>query len=214
MHGVAGKDVYSNWLKPSRFDLELKRGNIRLMRDRLGLPERYEPGTMKAGGSASRIVETDLAPFLVDIPTAGIPVSNQKVTLANWYYINDFYTEKSLDPEIISQQELGSRINHPVRVATEEYPWAVVMKEGLKIYPSTIDKVFVSWYRYPKEPVFATTVNTATGSLEYDTTNSVELEWRDENKLDILHLIMQTMGISIERPDLEGYAQKLVEGGK
>ena len=208
---VANKDVYSNWLKPEEFDLALKSGNVRLMRDRLGLPERYRPGTFQAGGSGSRVLETDLTPFLVT-GTDLVPV-DQVVTLTNWYYINDFYTKDSLDPEIISQQELGSRVNHPIRIATNKYPWAIIIKEGIKVYPAIVDKVTVSYYRYPVDPVFVTTVNDE-GEIVYDVANSVELEWRDENKIDILHLIMQAAGINIERPDLEAYAQKLVEGGK
>lgn len=208
---VANKDVYSNWLKPEEFDLALKSGNVRLMRDRLGLPERYRPGTFQAGGSGSRVLETDLTPFLV-IGTDLGPVE-QVVTLTRWYYINDFYTKDSLEPEIISQQELGSRINHPILIANDRYPWAIIVKKGLKVYPKSLTKVTVSYYRYPVDPAFVTTVDDE-GNLVYDEDASVELEWRDENKIDILHLIMQAAGINIERPDLEAYAQKLVEGGK
>lgn len=213
LHVAANKDVYSNWLRPARFELELKKENVRLMRTSLGLPERYQPGAINKGASMSRTIEADLSPFLM-FSNDGYSVSNQLITLDNWYYINDFYTEESLDPEIISQQELGGRIHHPIRIATAKYPWAVIVKEGLKVYPDTISKAWVSWYRYPVEPVFATRVNETTGALEYDAVNSVDLEWREESQYDILYAIMQTMGVNIERPDLEALAQKLVEGGK
>lgn len=209
LHIVANKDVVSNWLTPPQFELELQAKNIRLMRDRLGLPERYQPGTMQAGASGSAILENDLMPFL---EMKDFTLTNQETNITDWYFINDFYTPNSVFPEIISQQELSTRIKSPVRVATERYPFAVRVAKGLKIWPDTVVEANVSYYRKPTTPTFNTTVNLTTGALEYAT--SVELEWRDENKLDILHLIMQDMGVNIEKQDLQQLAQKLVEGGK
>lgn len=209
LHLVANKDVKSNWLTPEQFEAELKAKNIRLMRDRLGLPERYQPGTAQAGASGSTVLENDLMPFL---KLVNATVTNQETNLTDWYYINDFHTTLSIFTEIISQQELSGRINSPIRVASERYPFAVRINKGLKIWPNTIAQVTVSYYRKPVEPTFNTTVNPTTGFLEYAA--STELEWRDENKLDILYLIMQDMGVNIEKQDLSQLAQKLVEGGK
>ena len=211
LHLVANKDVYSNWLTPAHFELDLISKNIRLMRNLLGLPERYQPGTMQAGASASRTIEIDLLPFLRN---RNVAVTNQEIQLSDWYYINDWYTDDSRSAEIISQQELGMRINHPIRKATTKYPFATIIENGLKIWPATVTRINISYYRPPNEPSFVTSVNTTDGSLEYDEVTSTELEWADHNKLDILHMIMQDMGINIERPDLEQYAGKLVEGGK
>jgi hypothetical protein len=217
LHLVANKDTYSNWLTPDQFELELISKNIRLMRNLLGLPERYQPGTMQAGASASRTIEIDLLPFLIggDKPVA-VPVADQVTDLSNWYYINDWYTSNSKAADIISQQELGMRINHPIKKATEKYPFATVSKKGLTVWPNTVKSIFISYYRSPASPVFKTKVNTTdnAGELEYDEAGSTELEWADHNKIDILYMIMQDMGINIERPDLEQLANKLVEGGK
>jgi len=211
LHLVANKDVYSNWLTPEQFELELISKNIRLMRNILGLPERYQPGTMQAGASASRTIEIDLLPFLINGTES---VSNQKTSLTDWYYINDWYTDNSKSAEIISQQELGMRINHPIRKATIKYPFATIVAEGLKIWPASISEINISYYKNPATPSFVTQVNTSDGSLEYNETISTELEWADHNKLDILYMIMQDMGVNIERQDLEQLASKLVEGGK
>jgi hypothetical protein len=211
IHLIPNKDVYSNWLTPEQFELELIAKNIRLMRNLLGLPERYQPGTMQAGPSASRTIETDLLPFL---RSRNVAVTSQEITLTDWYYINDWYTDDSLAAEIISQQEVGMRINHPIKKATIKYPFATVTENGLKVWPSTVTRATVSYYRTPKAPIFRTSVNTTDGSLEYNSTASDELEWADHNKLDILHMIMQDMGVNIERPDLTQLANKLVEGGK
>ena len=210
LHIAANKDVMSNWFTPAQFQLELQAKSIRLLRDRLGLPERYQPGTFSGGADASRVIETDLLPFFVESIQQ---VVNQETNITDWYYIDTYYTRNSIFPEIISKQEVPGRINHPTKKPTEEYPAAIVVAKGLKIWPNTVTSATVLYYKKPKDPVFATTVN-ADGELVYDAANSTELEWRDENKLDIIHLIMQDLGVNIEKQDLQQLAQKLVEGGK
>lgn len=209
IHLIANKDIYSNWLTPEQFELELQSKNIRLIRNILGLPERYQPGTA-VGPSATRVNEIDLLPFLV---VKKVPLTNQETELPDWYYINDFYTTDSMAPEIISQQEVGTRINNPIRKATKEYPFAMIIESGLKVWPSTTEEITVSYYRKPNEPTFLTTVNTATGELEYDE-DSEELEWADHNKLDITHMILQDFGVNTGRQEVSQLAHKLVETGK
>ena len=212
LHIVANKDVHSNWLTPEQFDLELKKGNIRVLRDRLGLPERYQPGTARFGSGATRVIDTDLAPIQAE---KEVTFANQvSANLDNWYYIDDFYTSTSVFPEIISRQMLGTRLNSPRKKPNEKYPVAIVVKEGLKIWPETITKATVVYYKRPTEPSFLTTVDTSTGEMIYDSVNSAEMDWNDEMKIDVLHLIMQDMGVNVEKPDLEQLAQKLVETGK
>lgn len=211
MHVAANKDVYSNWLQPEFFQTLLQVENIRLLRDRLGLPERYQPGTFQAGGAASRVIETDLTTFLV--MDDALPVVNGETNLTDWYYINDWYTSSSLVSELVSQQDISSRIHHPLLKQDPKYPYAVITTKGLKIWPKSITSIFISYYRNPLTPTFATSVNTTTGELIY-TTTSVELEWSDTNKIDIAYRILQTLGINVERQDLYQHAQKLVEGGK
>ena len=43
---------------------------------------------------------------------------------------------------------------------------------------------------------------------------SVELEWDDGSKLDILNMILQDMGLNIERGDVQQMAAKLIQTGK
>lgn len=209
IHLIANKDVYSNWLTPEQFELELQSKNIRLIRNILGLPERYQPGTA-VGPSATRTSEIDLLPFLV---VKEVPLVNQETELPDWYYINDFYTTDSLAPEIISQQEMGTRVNNPIRKGTKEYPFAMIVENGLKVWPVTVEDITISYYRKPNEPTFLTSVNTTTGELEYDE-DSEELEWADHNKLDIAHMILQDFGVNTGRQEVSQLAQKLVETGK
>jgi hypothetical protein len=210
LHIAANKDVMSGWFTPEQYQNELLSKNIRLMRDKMGLPERYRPGMFASGSGATRMIETDLVPFYVDAPQT---ITSQESNISDWYYINSFYTADSVFPEIISNQELANRIKHPTKTPNTEYPAAIVVKKGLKIWPASVTRANIIYYRKPKDPKFVTSVN-ADGELIYNAANSVELEWRDDCKIDIIHLIMEDLGVNIERPDLEQLASKLVEGGK
>jgi len=211
LHVVANKDIHSNWIATDKFELQLIAKNLRLMRDKLGLPERYKPGTMNAGASASRVLEKDLELFREEAEQS---LSAQKTNISDWYFIIDFWTDCSLISEIISHQEFSSRVRNPLMPASVKYPFAKIIPKGLMVWPSTLTDIVVNYYRYPEAPKFRTKTDPTTLELVYDASVSKELEWSDECKLDILHLIMQDFGIESERQDLYGLAQKLIETGK
>jgi len=56
-------------------------------------------------------------------------------------------------------------------------------------------------------------LNPTTLEYTYDSVNSVELEWDDASKLDILHMILVDFGLNVERQDVSQYAMKMVETG-
>lgn len=211
---VAGKDVYAQTIGTDEFDVELKSKNLRHFRKRLGLPENYAPGMI--GVSATRLTDTDLMPFFIEGDYI-VPSNTGIVALDDWYYILDFYSSVSRSSCIISHQETSNRLNNALTKPTTKDLAAYMVKVGLRVFPHGIDgvdNVHVMYYRRPIDPVFMTTVNETTYEIEYDTVNSVELEWDDGSKLDILHMILADFGFTVERQDLSGYANKLVEAGK
>jgi hypothetical protein len=208
---IVNKDIYAQAISPPEFDLELKSKNMRHFRKRIGLPETYIPGSANEGAGVTRVTDTDLLPFLVEEiknPSSGI------ITLSNnWYYILDFYTANSITSDLISIEEVSNRINNYITKPTTSHIVAYLVPQGLRVYPSTLMGVHVIYYRQPISPVFNTTIDPVTFELSYSGT-SVELEWDDGNKLDILNMILQDMGVNIERPDVQQMASKLIQTGK
>jgi len=208
---IVNKDVYAQAMSESEFELELRAKNIRHFRSRLGLPEGYRTGSVVQAVESTRINQTDLTPFLVD---GAYTVTNGKVNLPGTAYILDYYTASSRSSEIISYQEISSRLRDPQTKPTEKDLVAYIVKNGMKVYPTSIASVNVLYYRSPVDPVFKTFVDTETLELTYDFADSVELEWDDGNKLDIMHMILLEMGVNIVRGDVVQIASKLVETGK
>jgi len=208
---IVSKDVYAKAMSEPAFDLELKAKNMRHFRNRLGVPESYTQD--RTGAGSTRLNELDLVPFLME---EEITIDSDSVAVlpTGWYYPNDFWTSTSRSSDIMSYQELSSRFNNALTAPTTKDLAAYIVKEGLRIYPAGVEKVTVNYYRKPVDPVFAVTVNTTTHDMEYDTKSSVELEWDDGSKLDIMHMILVDFGLNTTRQDVSQYADKLVQTGK
>ena len=208
---IIGKDINSNSISGPEFDSELKSANIQLLRKKLGFPESYQPGTATSGVDATRLLQTDISPFYEEAANAvalnGIFVFN------NWFYLEDFYVAGSRRSEISSRQELSNRISDPQLKPTTKDAVAYLVSEGLKVLPASIVGITVWWIRQPNEPVFAIKTG-ANNEPEYDTANSVELEWDDAGKIDILHLILSDIGVNTERQDIVAHADKIIKTGK
>lgn len=208
---VVNKDVYAQAMSESEFDLELKAKNLRHFRNRLGLPEGYKTGAVTQAVETTRLNEIDLSPFLTE---SEVNVVNGKATLAGMKYPSDFYTATSRSADIISRQEISNRLNDPQTKPTSKDLCAYIVQGGLKVFPTDTPKINVIYYREPAAPVFVLNTNEDTLEFEYDANASTELEWDDANKLDIIHMVLNDMGINIARPDVTQYATKLVETGK
>lgn len=209
---TVNKDIYAQAISPDEFDLELKAKNMRHFRKRLGLPETYVPGSANEGAGTTRLTDKDLLPFLVE--ETRNPVNGVINILSNWYYIIDFYTNVSITADLMSIDEVSNRINNYLTKPTAQHLAAFPVKAGLRIYPATTNNVTVLYYRTPNTPHFVTSVNTTTYLLEYNSIASTELEWDDGNKMDILYMIMQDMGLNVERGDVQQMAAKLIQQGK
>jgi hypothetical protein len=178
------------------------------------LPETYIPGSANEGVGITRVNDIDLLPFFVEEEVT--PVGQIVSLTQDWYYILDWYTSASITSDLIGVEEVSNRVRNFITAPTLSHPCAYIVPEGLKVFPTGItSKVTVLYYRWPVTPVFLIKDITEDNlEVEYDADSSVELEWDDGNKLDILSMILQDMGLNIERQDVVQLAAKLVQQGK
>lgn len=212
---IVNKDVYANAMSDVEFDLQLKAKNILLFTSKL--PSEKSINTQQIGTGATRASQHDLSPFLIDtsfsISGTGF-VNTIGLYEAGLYYLEDYWTATSKTSEIISLQEVAARLASYIKPPTSTDLVAYIVEGGFKILSITSGTVYVLGYRLPEVPVFAVTTNETTLVMTYNSGASTELEWSDGCKLDILYLILQDMGVGIERQDVTQLANKLIQAGK
>jgi hypothetical protein len=209
---IVNKDIYANAISGEEFELQLKAKNILLFTSKL--PSDKSLNTQQIGVGVTRMSQHDLSPFLIDDFYA---VSNiGMVDIPGLYYVENFYSPTNAhgSSELISLQEVSGRLKSYIKPPTATDLVVYVVAGGLKILNVASGNIHVLGYRLPTDPVFVLTTNEGTLELEYDETESTELEWNDGCKLDILHLILQDMGVTIERQEVTQLANKLIVTGK
>lgn len=210
---IVNKDIYANAMSDSEFDLQLKAKSNLLFTSKL--PSQKSVDTQSAGTGVTRASQHDLSSFLVDPTSAGFTISSTGlVTVEGLYYLEDFWTGASETSEIISLQEVSARLKSFIKPPTAINLVAYIVSVGFKILSVTSGTCFVLGYRLPLVPAFAVTTDPTTLIMSYNSGASIELEWNEGCKLDILHLILQDMGVSIERQDVTQLANKLIQTGK
>ena len=212
---IVNKDIYANAMSDSEFDLQLKAKNILLFTSKL--PSEKSINSQMVGTGVTRASQHDLAPFLIDtsysISGTGF-VDTTSLYEPGLYYLENYWTATSKTSEVISLQEVAARKASYIKPPTATDLVAYIVEGGFKILSVTSGTVYVLGYRLPEIPVFVVTTNETTLVMTYNSGASVELEWNDGCKLDILHLILQDMGVTIERQEVTQLANKLIQTGK
>ena len=204
---IVNKDVYANAISPPEFELALSAKSTQLFTSKL--PSERAINNQQVVG-ITRQNQHDLAPFaLIDT----VSISGGKADIAPWYYVEDFYTATSKTSELISFGELSARLKSYIKPPTATDIVGCISSDGLIIYGAT-GNVTIAGYRLPDAPVFVVTTNESTLEMEYDTDASTELEWNDGCKIDIIYMMLQDMGVSIERQDVVQLANKVTQLGK
>lgn len=204
---VVNKDVYANAMSDAEFQLQLQAKNIAKFMDEL--PTRKSLDTQSQGSGITRMTQHNLSPFVIDndfTMTSGV------VPVEGLYYLENFWTTTSKTSEVISFQEAASRIKSYIKPPTATDMVAYIVNGGIKVLNAGAGTVHVLGYRLPATPTFLIETDPVTLEMTYGT--STELEWNDGCKLDILYMILQDMGVTIERGEVSQLANKLIQTGK
>lgn len=234
---LANKQQLSGYLSIPDFALELKSKNILLLRERLGLSNDYgvgQPLSRQQKGQ-STLLDDQTRIFK---KKGSVTFSGGVATLPSDYFRYDaLLIDGAYDGvDILFGAELGTVLNSSIDYPTEEFPYATFYQDKLEVYPSTLLTGTLYYYRTPATPVFDYYIDAAAeiqylavgesytlqaGETYSDGTTSgtknsisVELEWDDDNKLDILYMIASDAGLNLMRQDVTQYAMLKKDQGK
>jgi hypothetical protein len=215
---VQNKDLNGNALNQEDYASAINTHSLRLFKRKLGLPEEYskDQPVSQEGVDVSKKIDQDLSPFL-DTVTVSKVGNTIDLTSYNPAFIASFIPVpqglRGFDEVTLGEKpdRMINAITHP----TLDDP--IVVRRGkskFDLFPSGILGAEVTYYKYPTPAVIAWTRNATTLRPEYDSVNSVELEWDDINKMDIAYMILRDAGVNLQRRDIEVYANDLVKSGK
>lgn len=214
---ITGERLPGKALSQETFGLLLDAAQKKHYKRKIGLPESYQPGMPLPAESydITQKLTEDTRKFKVSMgeETAPLILSNGRVTLpADYYYCSTITykwirntTVKYRKVEVVNDQQWSERMSSSITIPTLKYPIANFQADYLRVYPRSIQYLDFIYLRLPKTPVLK--YKTENGVKTYDTTNSVELEWDDINKLDILHILLGDMGIPLQKPELINYSE-------
>lgn len=214
---ISGERAPGKALSQEMFSLLLDGAQTKHFKRKIGLPEAYQPGAPyppQVYDITQKITE-DLRRFKVSMGDEEAPlmVVNGRAELpANYYYCSSLlfkhirnYTIRYRNVEVVNDQQWNERVSSSIITNPLKYPIVNFQSGYLRVYPSQIQYLDFVYLRMPLSPVVK--FKTENGVSVYDTERSVELEWDDINKIDILHIMLGDMGIQMSKPEVLQYSE-------
>lgn len=191
----------------SEFNKYANMASMDLFNEKIGpVRDYYQLGKAmaKTSPSMNKVVDQSLRPFLVyDLPvlvTAGLAnIPTDCEFIDNIMFDN-------VDLKWIPKSKIGSYLNSTIDNPTEEYPVYIDSKDGIQVYPNTIELVDLTYYKTPVTVEWKYTL--VANKPVFTSTGSVNFEWYPTQKLQLVTRILGYIGISIRDTELTQYAEQ------
>ena len=212
---IRNKDLEGEDITASEFQTLINAQSKLLFAEKLGVPNLYQLNAPieRRGVNVSRKIAGELRPFYVR-ETVLIVGGAADFSSKSIGYID------AIEPSSISGRgidelfgdEVADRLGSAVVAPTADDPCMEWTSSGdsVLVYPSTITSIILKYYTFPPDAVVVLTTNATNLREEYDSVNSTELLWDDEQKIEIAYRILRDLGINMERQDVTAYAQNIV----
>ena len=224
---IGEKKSKDHLLTPADFNNLLRVNNLKHFKKKVGLPEAYRIGLPLPPEvfEQTRKNSNDLRPFKVvmgegDVQALRIDSNGFADIPPDLYYPSSILYKdtvngviKNREVDIVTDMQWLSRIHSNIKVPTRQYPVANFRAQYIAFEPRTLRYVTFIYLRFPLDPVFAVTSTEDSGTVIYNATDSVQLEWDDINIIDIISLILEDIGISIAAQEIMAYSDKEVKEG-
>lgn len=199
---------------PKEFTQAVNMSQRECFSDRYGNPREYMNGKAvprTGGGQRNKKISGDLRPFLqppvVVVKSTGnkfLYPSDLAFPTAIYYILTDgTYKECKL----VTDDELSTILDSSIIVPTLTNPIYVEYNDNFVVYPATIAKVSLAYYRNPPDAIWAYTTD-VNGRVIYDATNSIDLLWNDQMFNELLMKTASTIGLNLKDVQVIQYAEQ------
>jgi len=202
-------------VNPSDFNLLLQKANLDKFRKEIGIVQDFAGSqpTSRAMVETSQIITEALRPFKEYIP-AQVVTTGHILLPVGYYYptaLNYSYNTRIRPIEVLTDAQWGWRQYDSNKGPTLSFPIARFLSDRIEILPSTIALIQFTYMRTPVTPLAV--YKSEYGTMVYDSSASVELEWDETNKIDILNLILLDMGVVVDPSSITQYASMKKQQG-
>ena len=220
--GYFSRQLGSGFVGPDRFNEYCQLINFKYYKKYLGIPEEWQIDNpiSRIQYQLTQAVSDRIYPFIVPefvIPKAisgYYPYPGDYVAFSSmrirYTYASDECGTSAFERrvEMIPDAELTSRLESTLIPPTVRRPVGSWTQLGYRIEPKEINTALLTYLRLPATPVRAYTVDD-----QYIPGNSTQFEFPQICLQDILMLLLDAAGISVQDGEVIAYAQKVMEKG-
>jgi len=208
-----------------QFNALLKYSQLKHFKNCLGLPEEYSPGAWVASRlpEVTRVISESISPFMVYMGKDNEPplfITNGYATIPSDYYYplsmrytlakpNGVIKDKVI--EITTDKRWEEVLSSAVVFPTVGRPYCNFKSNYIQFEPKTIQFAKFSYIRKPADPIYS--LKSEDGDYVYDSATSVQLEWKENDILDIMNIMLGELSVPLTRGDIKSISEQVKQKG-
>lgn len=198
------------YLSPDDFNMAVNAAQRQYLNFLTGETAEFNQGTRRPQGGFSNDVTTggSLSNFLKE--------SDLTITAQLAAQPSDFYkisamrtTDNDYAIKRVGADKVYAYVNNPIDNPTATDPIYTEIGTNFKFWPSTLAAAKIVYFKKPADAKWA-----YTGDLVYDSGNSVQLEWPENDHMDIVYRTLGIIGINLKDGDLIRISQTVKNDGQ
>ena len=194
---IAEKSGYMKDVTIDQFNLLLKNANTELENQVYGYeqsPKGYE--TSQKRTDSLRHLKTSSTISL----TSGVG------NIPDDYFHISYILYGDIAVNVVTDYEYAEMKDNAILEPSVYYPIAVIGDTTFTVYPTSISSVTFAYLKHETTPVLA--FKSENGIYAYDSSTSVQLQWPEEDQIEIVRIMLTYLGISIGRNDIVQYMEQ------
>lgn len=188
------------YIPPAKFNLLAKASQLEFVSTRIGNIK--DPSN---GYKSSRRIDVDLRPFLYGPITVAINTSGDFVYPYGFMWPDSWSKNDFAEITEVQSDEYPAIKHSTIIPPTADYPVIIFNNPYGFVDPYSIGSFKMSYIKYPSDPVWGYTV--VNDSPVYNPATSTDFTLRDINMMDIVSLILEKVGMNLNKEQLLQFSQ-------
>lgn len=200
------------YITPAQFNLLAKTCQLEFVSSRLGnIKQQDNFGVPQFGHRSTRRIDVDLRPFIYGPETISINPQGNFYYPYGFMWPDAWHKSDLSDITELQNDEYPSIKKNPVIEPTSDYPIIIFRNPYGFIDPYSIGSFQMTYVKYPSTPVWGYGI--VNDEPVFDSNLSTDFILRDISMMDITALILEKVGLNLDKDQLLQYAlAKQVQG--